>query len=403
MGRYVYYGIKKRFGYLKMSDAGQDKEGIGGYDLKGGRMRADRRRLALFTTFLGSGGAERVTANLARGFRDYGLQVDLVLTRSGPRQYEMPSGVRLIDIGAPRIYAALPGIIRYLRQAQPEIVLSADAAVNVTVLLAWRLACSRARVFVAEHSILTEATKNSRDWRMKILPVFIRKTYPWAEGIVAVSKGAANDLLKIANIPKHKVYVVYNPVISEELFIKAEQPLNHPWFRKGEPPVILSVGRLTTPKDFPTLIRAFALVRKERPARLMILGEGKDRAQLETLVRELRLEEDVALLGFVANPYQYMKRAAVFVLSSRWEALPTVLIEAMACGCPVVSTDCPSGPAEILENGKWGRLAPVQSPEPLAKAILETLEHPIYGTERAKQFSLERATQEYLRLLGVVK
>ena len=360
-------------------------------------------RLALFTTFLGSGGAERVTVNLAKGFRDYELKVDLVLTRFGPRQYEIPSGVRLINIGAPRIYAALPGVIHYLRRAKPDIVLSAGAVVNVTVLLAWRLARSRARIFVAEHFIQSEATRNSRDWRVKLLPTFIRKTYPWADGIVAVSKGAANDLAKIAPTLKHKIRVIYNPVVSEELFVKAKQPLNHPWFCKGEPPVILATGRLTPLKDFTTLIRAFALVRKERPARLMILGEGKDRARLEALVRELGLEKDIALPGFVDNPYQYMKRAAVFVLSSRWEALPTALIEAMACGCPVVSTDCPSGPAEILENGKWGRLVPVQSPEPLARAILETLEQPIFSTERAKYFSLDRATKEYLRLLGVVK
>jgi len=360
-------------------------------------------RLALFTTFLGSGGAERVTVNLAKGFRDHGLEVDLVLTRFGPQQYEIPSGVRLINIGAPRIYAALPGIIRYLRQVQPDIVLSAEAAVNVTVLLAWRLSGSRARIFVAEHNSRIEATKNSRDWRVKLLPVFIRKTYPWTDGIVAVSKGAADQLAKIAPIVKHKIRVIYNPVVSEELFVKAEQPLNHPWFCKGEPPVILAAGRLIFQKDFTTLIRAFALVRKKRPARLMILGEGKDRAHLEALVRKLGLEEDVALPGFVENPYKYMKRASVFVLSSRWEALPTVLIEAMACGCPVVSTDCPSGPAEILENGKWGRLVPIHSPELLAKAILETLERPIYATERAKYFSLERATQEYLRFLGVVK
>jgi len=366
-------------------------------------MRTNRRHLALFTSFLGSGGAERVTVNLAKGFREHGLEADLVLTRFGPRQYEIPSGVRLIDIGAPRIYAALPGIIRYLRREKPDIVLSAGAPVNVTVLLAWRLSGSRARVFVAEHTILSEATRNSRDWRVKLLPAFIRKTYPWADGIVAVSKGAADDLVRIASTPREKLHVIYNPVVTEDTCIKAKQPLNHPWFCKGEQPVILAAGRLTPPKDFTTLIRAFALVRKERPARLMILGEGKDRARLEALVRELGLEKDVALPGFVDNPYKYMRRAAVFVLSSKWEALPTVLIEAMACGCPVVSTDCPSGPAEILENGKWGRLVPVQSPEPLAKAILDTLEHPVYATERARHFSLERATQEYLRLLGVTK
>jgi len=359
-----------------------------------------KTEVALFTTYLGGGGAERVTANLAKGFRDHGLGVDLVLTRFGPRQYEIPSGVRLIDICAPRIYAALPGIIRYLREAQPDIVLSAGAPVNVTVLLGWRLSGSRARIFVAEHTILTEATRNSRDWRLKIMPAFIRITYPWADGIVAVSKGAADQLVKIAAIAKHKIRVIYNPVVSEELFVRAEQPLNHLWFRKGEPPVILAAGRLTPLKDFTTLVRAFALARKERRARLMILGEGKDRAQLEALVRELGLEEDVALPGFVENPYHYMKRAAVFVLSSRWEALPTVLIEAMACGCPVVSADCPSGPAEILENGKWGRLVPVGDTKALADAIIKALEEPSPNTAvRIREFSIDHAVQKYMRVL----
>lgn len=356
--------------------------------------------IALFTTYLGSGGAERVTVNLARGFRDHGLKVDLILTRSGPRQYEVPNGVRLIDISVSRIYYALPGIIRYLKQAQPDIVLSAGAAVNVTVLLAWRIARSRARIFVAEHITQSEATRNSRDWRVKLLPAFIRKTYPWADGIIAVSKGTADDLIKIADIPEHKLRIIYNPVVSGEIFTKAEQPLVHPWFRKGEPPVILAAGRLTLQKDYTTLIRAFALVRKERPARLMILGEGRDRAQLEILVRELGLEEEVALPGFVDNPYRYMKRAAVFVLSSRWEALPTVLIEAMACGCPVVSTDCPSGPAEILENGKWGRLVPVGDTEALADAIIKTLEEPSpNAAARIREFSIDHAVQRYMRVL----
>jgi glycosyltransferase involved in cell wall biosynthesis len=202
-----------------------------------------------------------------------------------------------------------------------------------------------------------------------------------------------------------KIKVIYNPVITPELFARAEEPLDHPWFRPGEPPVVLGVGRLTQAKDFPTLIRAFALVRKERPARLMILGEGEERPKLEALVRELRLEEDVALPGFVDNPYKYMKRAAVFVLSSRWEGFGIVLVEAMALGTPVVATDCPSGPAEILENGKWGRLVPPGDPEALAKAILDTLEGGVSRvkatTNVQKRFSMIAIVEQYLKVLGV--
>ena len=358
------------------------------------------QRLALFTTFLSSGGAERVMVNLAEGFRDYGIKVDLVLTRIGPRSYAVPHGVRVINLEAPRIYASLPRIVHYLKRERPVALLSANTPVNVTVLLAWRLARIPARIVIAEHITLSELLRHTSDWRIRLLPRFIRLCYPWADAVVAVSKGAAEDLLRIVSLPEGKLHVIYNPVVTPAVFVKAEEPLDHPWFAPGEPPVILGVGRLTTQKDFPTLIRAFALVRKELPARLMILGEGRDRPKLEALVRELRLEEDVAMPGFVDNPYKFMKRASVFVLSSKWEALPTALIEAMACGCPVVSTDCPSGPAEILENGKWGHLVSVGDYEALAKAILSTINTPVKNAEdRAREFSLEKAVSEYVKLL----
>ena len=187
------------------------------------------------------------------------------------------------------------------------------------------------------------------------------------------------------------------------LFAKSEEALDHPWFLPGEPPVILGVGRLTQAKDFPTLIRAFALVRKKHPARLMILGEGEERSKLETLVQELGLEKEVSLPGFVDNPYKYMKRAAVFVLSSKWEGFGNVLVEAMALGTPVVSTNCPSGPAEILENGRWGRLVPVGDVYALAEAIIETLdeEHHPDVANRAKDFAVELAVEKYINVLGV--
>jgi len=357
-------------------------------------------RVALFTTFLGGGGAERITVNLAEGLLDYGINVDLVVTRTGPWTYVVPKGVRVVDIGAPRIYASLPSIIRYLRHERPAALLSAGAAVNVTVLFAWRIARVPARVVIAEHNMLHEQVRNTKDWRMRLLPKFVRWSYPWADTVVAVSNGVADGLLKIVPFVKSKLRVIYNPVITPEILAKAEEPLNHPWFAPGEPPVILGAGRLTAQKDFPTLIRAFDLVRKELPARLLILGEGSDRSQLEALVRELRLERDIAMPGFVQNPYPYMRRASVFALSSRWEGLPTVLVEAMACDCPVVSTNCPSGPAEILEDGKWGRLVTVGDYGGLGKAILSTINSPRKNVrERAAFFSLERSVNEYLRVL----
>jgi glycosyltransferase involved in cell wall biosynthesis len=197
--------------------------------------------------------------------------------------------------------------------------------------------------------------------------------YPWADAIVAVSKGVADDLAGAARLPRDRIKVIYNPVVTEVLFRKAEEPLEHPWFLPGCPPVILGVGRLTAAKDFPTLTRAFARVRESQSARLLILGEGKERDSLEKLVRELGLERDVSMPGFVDNPYAYMRRSSLFVLSSAWEGLPTVLIEAMACGCQVISTNCPSGPEEILDGGKYGELVRVGDAEAMSSAMLRAL------------------------------
>jgi glycosyltransferase involved in cell wall biosynthesis len=218
-----------------------------------------------------------------------------------------------------------------------------------------------------------------------------------------VSQGAAEDLVRLG-LSSERIKVIYNPVVTPELFEKANQSVDHPWFEPSSPPVILGVGRLEKQKDFPTLIRSFAQVQQQRPARLMILGEGKERPYLEALVQELGLGENVALPGFVSNPYAYMARAAIFVLSSLFEGLPTVLIEAMAGGTKVVSTNCESGPAEILSNGQYGKLVAVGDIKGLAEAIISTLESPPDSEalrRRASEFSLEKALTQYRQVLHI--
>jgi len=364
-------------------------------------QRTLTRKVAIFLPSLRGGGAERVMVNLARGFAERGLQVDLVLAKAeGPYLSQVPQSVRVVDLKSKRVLYSLPGLVRYLRMERPKALLSAMDHANVVALWAKKLARVPTRVVVSVHSTTSIATKRAKNMRGRMMPLFIRKFYPWANAVVAVSKGVAEDLLKIAGLPKEKIRVIYNPVITPELFAKAEEPVGHPWFRPGEPPVILGIGRLTEAKDFPTLIRAFALVRKQRPARLMILGEGEERPKLEALVRELGLEKDVALPGFVDNPYKYMKRAAVFVLSSRWEGLPTVLIEALALGTPVVSTDCESGPAEILDGGKYGKLVPVADIEGLAKAIDEAITKPLLLNPKIlDHFCLGTVVNRYLKII----
>jgi glycosyltransferase involved in cell wall biosynthesis len=223
--------------------------------------------------------------------------------------------------------------------------------------------------------------------------------YPRADTVIAVSDGIAEAIIELTGLPRAQITTIYNPVVDATLLDKASEPIDHPWFTPGEPPVVLSVGRFRMQKDFPTLIRAFALVRSARPARLMILGDGTRRRALEALVDNLGLRSDVALPGYAENPLPWMRRAAVFVLSSTWEGLPGVLIEALAAGCPVVSTDCPSGPAEILDRGAYGPLVPSRDPQALAQAILAVLENPPDRDrlrQRAALFSVDVAVAKYL-------
>ncbi|HEY8366975.1 MAG TPA: glycosyltransferase, partial [Bacteroidia bacterium] len=260
------------------------------------------------------------------------------------------------------------------------------------------------RLVVREANTISVSSKNSLNFKARILPLLMKLLYPSADAVIAVSEGVAKDLTQIIGLPAEKVKVIYNPVITPEIFKKAEEPIKHPWFAPGELPVILGVGRLTKQKDFVTLIRAFDIVRKEYPSRLVILGEGEERPKLEALVKELGLEQYVYMPGFEENPFKYMKHAAVFVLSSRWEGLPNVLIQALALGTPVVSTDCPSGPREILSAGKYGTLVPVGDYDALAKAIIINLKlkkERYMVREIVSLFMNEEICRKYIEVLVV--
>ncbi len=361
-------------------------------------------RIALYMPLLSCGGAERVFLLLGKGFAQRGFDVDLVLANAaGPYLNQVPSEVRMVNLRASRVLWSLLPLVRYLRAHRPAVLIAALEHANMIAILARRIARTPTRVIVTVHSTMSVATRKSATTRARLIPFLARRLFPLADKVIAVSQGVADDALQLYRLRREQVQVIYNPVVTPELLDLANQPLDHPWFAEGQPPVVLGVGRLTAEKDFPTLIHAFARVRQQRLARLLILGEGEERPALESLIRSMGLEQDAVLPGFVENPFAYMKRAAVFVLSSRWEGLPTVLIEAMACGTPVVSTDCPSGPREILEDGKWGKLVPVGDPDNLAEAILETLNNPpAYDPSlRAVDFSLERAVEAYLNVLGL--
>ncbi|MDJ0732794.1 MAG: glycosyltransferase [Nostocaceae cyanobacterium] len=361
--------------------------------------------VACFLRFLGGGGAERIILNLTRGFVKRGLKVDLVLTSTGgPHLWQVPSEVRIVDLKTPRLLASLPSLVRYLNQEQPKSLLSTLHYNNEFALLAKRFSKSSTRVVVREANTLSLDAKPKDGLKKRLIPLFVRQLYPWADNVVAVSKGVAEDLANVTDLPLKRIQTIYNPTITPDLLLKAQERVEHPWFQPGQPPVILGVGRLQAQKDFPTLIRAFAQVRQVREAKLVILGWGPDRPQLEALISELGLVDDVDLPDHVKNPYAYMARSSVFVLSSAWEGLPNALIEAMAVGVPVVSTDCKSGPNEILDNGKYGFLVPVGDNGAIAQGILSILSGNSQPVDPSwlEQFTLETVTQQYLEALGIL-
>ena len=362
-------------------------------------------RIALYYGFLGGGGIERVLLNLARGFLDRGRTVDLVLGKAdGPHLSQVPCGVRVVDLDAARQMDHLPKLIRYLRREQPVALLPAGHYANESAILAKYLARVSTRVIISEHNTLSRTLRLKSASKRGLTRCGSRFLYPWADGIVAVSQGVARDLSQMIGLDLDRIRVIYNPVVTPELAEKAGEPIDHPWFHPGEPPVILGVGKLEPQKDFPTLIHAFAKMRQSQRARLMILGWGPDRPQLESLVHDLGLEHEVSLPGYVNNPYAYMAKAAAFALSSAWEGLPTVLIEAMAVGLPVVATDCRSGPAEILHHGRYGVLTPVRDCSALAEAMLRILSGhtPSVDPGWLDQFNVETATQQYLDVVGLI-
>lgn len=377
-------------------------------------MSQPQPRIALFLRNVVGGGAERVMLNLAAGIVQQGYPVDLVLTKAeGAYLDRIAPGVRLVDLKASQYdkniklptsfqsTTSLPKLVRYLQRERPTALLSATHFPNEIATIAKHLSRVPVRVVVSEHTHLSAESRRVEQISARFAPIAARIFYPGADAIVAVSQGVATDLSQITRIPLNRIHTIYNPIITPELITKTKENIDHPWFAPNEPPVVLGIGRLVEQKNFSTLIRAFAKVRQVRPARLMMLGNGRQKAQLETLAKSLEIDSDIAWIGFAHNPFPYMKQAGVLVLSSAWEGFGNVLVEGLSVGVPIVSTDCPSGPAEILDRGKYGKLVPVEDSDAMAEAILQVLSEQRKPVDRAwlDQFTLESVTRQYLQVL----
>jgi glycosyltransferase involved in cell wall biosynthesis len=382
------------------------------------------RHVAIFMYRLSGGGAQRRSVALANGLAAQGYDVDFIVIndRSKIRDQLSPR-LRFIALNSPqwgglhaalyrrlpfrliRVYLGAAAFARYLLAENPGAVIAASNRVLLSAVVARQLAgrpmplVLRATNFPSGNLNLWAPLRPVVDIGLRCL---LHLIYPSATMTVAVADGVADEVARLSAVPRERIVTIFEPVLDETVVDKSKAPLAHPWLAAGEPPVLLGVGHLRMQKDFPTLIRAFALARKKRRIRLVLLGEGSQRPRLQSVIAALGVADDVYLAGYTENPFSWMARASLFVLSSAWEGLPAVLIEAMACGCPVVSTDCPSGPSEILEYGKYGRLVPCRDPQSLADAIIATLDAPVRRQaliDRAQVFSAKASVDRYIEVL----
>lgn len=360
--------------------------------------------LAIFAATSGHSGVDRVLRNLVPAIARLGVTVDVLgIDGHGPHFDQLPEGARHLPLGAQHVNSAIPALIRYLRRERPQAMLSDKDRVNRAALLARAVARVPTRVGLRQGTTVSVnlASRGAIDRWTQTLSM--RWCYPAADALLVPSAGAADDLAAFARLPRERIHVVPSPILTDALQARATEPLDHPWFAGGQMPVILGVGELSERKDFATLLRAFAKVRATRPCRLVILGEGRRRGELERLAAELGVADDLALPGFTANPYPFMARAAVFALCSRWEGMPVVLIEALALGAPSVACDCPSGPREVLAGGTVGPLVPVGNVAALADGLRRQLAQPVPAAQSRAAvagYSDSASARAYLAALG---
>lgn len=338
---------------------------------------------------------------LARALSENGHAIEMVVaTDTGPFREACGPLVPVVVLGGRGALAATLPLARYLHERRPRTLLVTLEHTSLAAVAARAFASPRTRLVVRQANNPTTQRPGSR--KDAVVSGLLRATLRRADFVAAVSKGVADDVAGWARLRPERVRALPNPLVDDDVAQLASEPIDHRFFADDRTPVVLAAGRLTPQKDVATLLRAFAALRVHQAARLIVLGEGPERATLEALAQELGVADDVDFPGFAANPFAYMRRASVFALSSAWEGLPGVLVQAMACGCPVVATDCRSGPREILADGAFGTLVPVGDPVALAAALAQTLAEPIDAatlSRRAAAYSVDAARRAYEEVL----
>jgi len=360
-------------------------------------------KIAFFLPNLEGGGAERVFVSLANGLSNAGYPIEFVLANmSGPYLSDLDPKIRLINLGKSHVLFSVLALGSYLRLQRPAVIISALSNANAASIIAGKLLSKSCKVIITQHINWSQVLANQPTFSERIVYYVSLFLYPHANRIVAISEAMRDEIKKINGVDINKIVKIYNPVLTTNLLELSKQPAPHPWLNQKIDPVLLAVGRLTAQKGFETLIRSFHQVQAEISCKLIILGEGSERNKLETIIQNLGLTDKVDLPGFSSNPYAYMAASDLFILSSLYEGLPTVLIEAMACGIPVIATDCVSGPREILMGERYGDLVPVNDIDALAKSIVARLRSPVENNliqKRAQDFSVDNAIKEYSQLI----
>ena len=368
------------------------------------KQHINQNRFTFYTDWLGDGGVGRMRLNLFKEMLSCNLEIDLLVGRTtGPYVQKVDPKVRIIPLGTTNAITSLPKLCRYLRSSRPLALVSDSVRLNVGALRARWLARVGTRILTSVHLPLSRKIRLRPSSKQKKELRTIQKYFPLNHRIIAVSDGVARDMVNNLGLPEPKIQVIYNPVVTPQLNEESMGNVDHPWFSATDVPVVISVGRLDAQKDFPTLFKAFALFRKHVEARLVILGIGKERSNLQRLADQLDIREVVDLPGFMTNPYKYMAKARLFVMSSIWEGFGNVLVEAMAVGLPVVATDCHYGPREALADGRFGPLVPVGDAPALAKAMIDVYHNPLPASDlkmRASQFSAADSARQYMAAAG---
>ena len=361
------------------------------------------KKIALFIPSLKGAGAEKIVFNLANFFSQKGYDVDvIVLKKIGQYLDNVNPKVRIINLNSNRALLSLIPLIRYLKKNNPYTLISSLSHLNIISIIA-KLIINKidTKVILVEHNDLRDNYNSKFNFKKKIVKLLMSFTYKKAHKVIAVSNGVLEYILTFINLDKSKVKVIYNPIFDQSIITKMREQADEQWLKSENTPLILGVGRFTEQKNFELLIRAFAIVRQKIDAKLIIIGEGHLKNNLISLAKSFDLQGHFSFPGFVKNPYKYMANSSLVVLSSNYEGFGNVLVEAMACGTQVISTDCNSGPSEILENGLWGTLVPVNDELELAKAIIDSLEKKKYHNvlKRAKDFSIDLKGKEYIEVI----